>query len=109
MNTQNVKFNASAGECKVIIALAKRAREMAALNSIDLDHLSIAMDIEAVHCNCCPLRLVELAAADDFNFAHDVFGIRRHLNRETGLLNNHFRPRFAESDTRSEVAARLVC
>jgi len=54
-----------------------------------------AMDVTAVHANGCPLRLRELLLADDFNFVHDLFGIRRHLNRETGKLGDHFVPRFA--------------
>jgi hypothetical protein len=52
------------------------------------------MDIYAV-CSHTPLRLHELATADDFDFVHDVGGIRQHLNRQTGELRNHFVPRFA--------------
>lgn len=56
--------------------------------------IDIMMDLAAVHAHT-PLRLAELAAADDFNFAHDMFGIERHLNRETGELMDCFVPRFA--------------
>lgn len=52
------------------------------------------MDLMAAH-STCPLRLVELLAADDTNFAHDVFGINRHLDHETFRLADHFVPRFA--------------
>lgn len=52
------------------------------------------MDISATHVHC-PLRLADLLAADDFNFAHDLSGIRRHLNRRTGKLEHFFLPRFA--------------
>lgn len=55
----------------------------------------IMMDLSAVHANGNPLRLEELRQADDFNFAHDILGIRRHLNRETGKLEDGFRPRFS--------------
>lgn len=51
------------------------------------------MDLLAAH-NNCPLDLTQLLDADDSNFAHDVFGIRRHINRETGELENCFSPRF---------------
>lgn len=54
----------------------------------------LRMDLSAVHARC-PLRLSELLEANNFNFAHDIFGITRHLNRETGDLDDHFRPRFA--------------
>jgi hypothetical protein len=54
-----------------------------------------AMDVTAVHANGNPLRLADLLEADNFNFAHDVFGIERHLNRETGKLEDFFSPRFS--------------
>lgn len=53
------------------------------------------MDFTAVHASGNPLRLEQLRNADEFNFAHDAFGICRHLNRETGELENFFRPRFS--------------
>lgn len=36
-----------------------------------------------------------MLAADEFNFLHDALGIVRHMNRETGKLEDFFRPRFA--------------
>ena len=54
------------------------------------------MDITVAHVNGCPLKLDELLAADDANFSHDVFGIRRHLNRKTGQLGDCFMPRYAK-------------
>lgn len=58
------------------------------------------MDLAAVHANGCPLDLEKLLAADDFNFAHDVFGIYRHLDRDGksptgGKLLDLFLPRTA--------------
>lgn len=53
------------------------------------------MDINAVHANGCPLKLAELLAAPDFEFAHDICGIRRHLDRTTGKLGGCFLPRYA--------------
>lgn len=58
------------------------------------DKLSLVMDIDFADKDC-PLRLRELAQAPDFDFAHDVFGIERHLNRTTKKLQNCFVPRFA--------------
>jgi hypothetical protein len=46
------------------------------------------------HLNGCALRLGDLRDADDRDFAHDVAGIMRHLNRETGQLEECFTPRF---------------
>jgi len=42
-----------------------------------------------------PIDLDALANADDFNFAHDAYGISRYINRETGKLTQHFLPRYA--------------
>lgn len=56
--------------------------------------LNLQMDLSAVHAKM-PLKLAELATADDFNFAHDVAGIVGHLNRQTGELEDFFVPRFA--------------
>lgn len=69
------------------------------------DALSIRMDIVCVHANGNPLRLEALLAADDFNFAHDLFGIARHLNRTTGQLEDFFSPRFSAPQPQAEDAA----
>lgn len=62
----------------------------------NVDRLSTMMDLEACHCNGCPLDLISLLeAAGDADLAHDVAGITRHLNRETGRLEDYFRPRYA--------------
>jgi hypothetical protein len=51
------------------------------------------MDITATHLNGAPLQLQQLLAAADGDFAHDVFGIRQWLNRDTGQLGP-FNPRY---------------
>ena len=61
--------------------------------------MEIEMDVTAVHCNGCPLDLEKLLAFDAFNFAHDINGIRRHLNRQTGKLEDFFLPRCAMRST----------
>lgn len=69
-----------------------------AIMAFDLDASDkndLVMDITAVHRNIMPLRLADLLDADAFNFAHDIGGIRRHLNRQTGELGGCFVPRFA--------------
>lgn len=69
--------------------IAKRAAVLTGRSV--MDH---TMDISVVH-HRTPLRLRELADAGDFNFAHDIGGIGRHLNRQTGDLEDCFVPRFA--------------
>lgn len=52
------------------------------------------MDITACHLNGCPLDLPGLADASIGDFNHDVMGIRKFINRETGKLEGDF-PRYA--------------
>lgn len=62
------------------------------------DRLHVAMDLIATHVNGTPLDLQRLLDAPDFDFFHDIGGIRRHLNRETGKLGDHFLPRTAKME-----------
>lgn len=65
----------------------------------DLDVTSVHMDISACHCNGCPLLLKEWVECPSvLDFMHDFHGIRRHIDRETGKLLHHFRPRFAQPE-----------
>src|SRR3546814_19495088 len=59
-----------------------------------VDRRGLEMDLAECHANGNRLRLDDLAKADDFNLLHDVVGIHRHLDRETGKLMDHFVPRF---------------
>ena len=92
-----IEWNASKHECDLIRKIVIRAVE-------DLDiqpngngdtFMSLLMDIEAVHCNGNPLKLKELLNADDYNFLHDVHGIRGNIDRRTGALLNCFSPRYS--------------
>jgi hypothetical protein len=56
------------------------------------DRLSCVMDLSAVNARE-PLDLQKLSGFDDFNFYHDVDGIKRNLNRLTGNLEHCFLPR----------------
>jgi uncharacterized protein DUF6874 len=87
-----VSFECSQEEFRIATAIARRAIELGSHRKL----LDIEMDIVATHCNGNPLRLHALLAADDFNFIHDIVGIERHLNRETGKIDGFFRPRFSD-------------
>jgi hypothetical protein len=92
-----INFNVTKDENAVIMKIARRAREMAANHGRENSELiDIVMDITAAHASGNPLRLEALLEADDFNFAHDVFGIARHLDRSTGELRDFFTPRFSQ-------------
>lgn len=92
--TNQVRFDVSPEDSALIERITGRAVRLFARHGHEIDGLSLMMDVTATHANGCPLKLAELADADDSNFAHDIGGIRRHLDRETGHLGGCFLPRF---------------
>lgn len=57
--------------------------------------LTLLMDIECAHIQF-GLRLAELLKANQFEFAHDVYGIVNNINRKTKQVENCFIPRFSK-------------
>lgn len=51
--------------------------------------------LSETHNSGCPLDFDELATFPKSDFAHDVAGIQRHIDRETGELGGCFVPRCA--------------
>lgn len=90
-----ISFDITARERRTIAAIVKRAMKMAEEAGHPRDCKDMQMNLAATHCNGNPLRLDDLLQADDFNLAHDVFGIERHLDRTTGKLTDCFVPRFS--------------
>jgi hypothetical protein len=96
--SKQAKFEVSKYESYLINQIIKRVRidaDAGLYENEKFDWLSLTMDITACHANGCNLKLAELLTADDFDFVHDVFGIRRHINRMTGQLEDCFLPRYA--------------
>ncbi len=79
----------------LIQEIAERADEIGLISRRAYSMLTCIMDLSAVH-ESTPLRLADLLAADQFNFVHDVAGIARHMNRNTGKLENFFSPHFSD-------------
>jgi len=98
MATPHVSFTVSEKEMKIIRVLARRAHALAALIYTDYSVLDASMDITACHANGCSLDLAGLLRARDPDFAHDVFGIRRHIDRKSGKLGGYFVPRYAKRE-----------
>jgi hypothetical protein len=90
-----ISFKCSVEDSNLIDEIVERAVDLDRAWDSKYERLDVSMDITATHCNGCPLDLKKLLEADDFNFEHDVFGIRHHLNRETGQLEDFFLPRCA--------------
>jgi hypothetical protein len=98
------KLVATRDERKIIMAIAKRFAGLVG-DAYEIHMLSILMDIEACHCNGCPLDLVGLLEASrDEDLAHDVGGISRYLNRDTGKLEGWFTPRYASHNVITPTA-----
>lgn len=92
-NGLQLRMDASRGEVMAMKSIVERYEHLVGVDRVD--RLSTMMDLEACHCNCCPLDLTALLEAGDLDLVHDVAGITRHLDRETGKLVNFFRPRYA--------------
>lgn len=89
-------FDVGVEEQDIINEIVERVMKMCARPDMPIYKKSDAlMDLTACHANGNPLRLRELLKANDGDFAHDIFGIRRHLNRTTGELEDCFSPRYS--------------
>ncbi len=84
-------------DLETMVKICERAE---AMGIEDNDRITLMLDIE--HANeQFGLRLRELLDADDFNFAHDIIGIQRHIDRRTGFIGDLFVPRFAGKPTKT--------
>lgn len=63
--------------------------------------LEMRMDLVAVHANGCPMDFDRLLNTDKSTLMHDVGGIARYLDRDTGKLTENFRPRTARKEAQS--------
>ncbi len=90
-----INFDVTEQEKAIIDKIAERAVALGEKHGIDYDLLDAQMDLVATHANGNPLDLEKLLDADDYNFSHDVFGIRGTLDRRTGRLTKDFLPRFS--------------
>lgn len=95
MSIAEVSFATSKAEFAAISKIVDRVMGIRPLRETYASRLDIHMDIAAVHANGNPLRLDDLLAADEFNFIHDIAGISRHLDRDTGKLGDGFTPRYS--------------
>lgn len=88
--TKTINFHTRREEAVLINKIVARALR---LQIGDTNAMALDMDITACHCNGMELDLKKLLSADDFNFCHDICGIYRHINRNTGEIENCFVPR----------------
>lgn len=91
-----INWDISDGDIDLIQKISDRTVKLANTHGMSYSILDAQMDITAVHLNDVELDLNKLLAFDDGNFGHDVFGIKRHVNRNTGILKDCFLPRSAK-------------
>ena len=75
------------------VKIAQRAEGMDLYKG---ERISFLMDMENAD-KVFDLRLEDLLNADDLNFAHDVVGIVRNIDRKNPTDFNFFVPRFAKN------------
>ena len=83
-------------EVKTIHQIAKRASWMAKDLGFYATLDDLYLDILNCHTSDCKLDLQKFLTFNDYNLAHDAFGIQRHINRTTGELKDCFLPRCAK-------------
>lgn len=93
-----INWDVSKYEESLIFQIADRAKPLYQEQGIEDTYQTIVMDLTACHANGTPLKLHQLLEADKGTFGHDVFGIRRYIDRETGKLTQCFLPRTAMSE-----------
>ncbi len=90
-----ITFQTSRIESDLIVEIVGRWAKHMDTYGMVVDRGPVTMDITAAHANGCPLDLIGLLEAAEGDFTHDVAGILRHLDRETGRLTACFTPRHA--------------
>lgn len=91
----NFKYNCTKEEMKQILI---RASKLEIYKSSKLDGWPLRNHIEMCLATCngengnYKLDFKKLHDSDDFNFAHDIVGIEKHLNKENGKLELLYNP-----------------
>jgi len=91
-----INWDLSLEEEVLVGKIAEKAIKQVKLIYPKISKLDLIMNIVAVHNENGKLRLEDWLNADDQNFFHDIFGIMRHIDKETGKLKNFFEPRFTD-------------
>jgi hypothetical protein len=95
-----INWKISAEDAELILRIVDRA-ELVARPDLPFDRRNCVMDLTAVHVNGCKLDLVALLEAGEGDFIHDVWGIRRNIDRRTGRLSRFFTPRLSRRVVRA--------
>ena len=86
-----VNFGMTKEELLLVKQIAERL--IADLPDMEYNRQELVMDFDAAYTSSGPFNLTRLLESPDTDFLHDVYGIRRHIDRETGELTGCFMPR----------------
>jgi hypothetical protein len=90
-----IEFTIDKGTIDLITKVVNRAGKMGF--HAEYPKRGMVLDLSTCNANGCPLDFEKLLSFPDFDFSHDISGIGRHINRETGKLEHCFLPRCARS------------
>jgi hypothetical protein len=81
---------------KLVVAIAFKATKIAKrVFKHNVNPAAVAEVLAVVHLNDTKLRLQDMLNGRDFDLCHDISGMCKNLDQNTGCLENCFRPRFA--------------
>lgn len=93
-----INFDLPPEDFDTVCEIADRADASGLTHPDRYSRITLIMDLCACHNHATPLDFKRLSEADGLNFNHDIAGIARHMDRETGQLRDCFVPRFAKRD-----------
>jgi hypothetical protein len=91
-----VEFSMGREELELVKQIAERVEELTAAMQIEgmqYDRHELVMDLDAAYTSAGPVNLTRLLESPDADFLHDIYGIRRHIDRASGELTGCFMPR----------------
>jgi len=103
-----ISFDVSSTDMRRIRKIARRGSRLLKEKGVERDRVDVEMDLCACHANGCQLDFEKLERFDDFNLLHDLLGIARCLDHNTGRLRRHFLPRCS-LPSRLQKPAVAIC
>ena len=98
-----IEFTDDKKSIELIGKIAERALKIYSECEVEREKIDIVMDLSACHVTC-PLKLKDMLEWNgQADFMHDISGIYRHLNRETGELEDCFLPRFVALQQNNDI------
>jgi hypothetical protein len=88
-----LRLDIPAEDADYIVAIVERAERAGCVDKTDrMRHL---LDLTVCHANGTSLDLAAMLTGPILDVDHDLTGLRRHMNRRTGAMEDLFQPRFA--------------